>query len=121
MNDLDYDEEDDAINEDMKNFNELGLIRDSEVLYQNQNQTSLSDKGKPIITNNINNNKNQKFLNQTLNIPNKIKENLIDNSSEEINEDNDADQEDFKNRNKTELNNTLDDVWTMHIYGIQWS
>ena len=115
MNDLDYDEEDDAINEDMKNFNELGLIRDSEVLYQNQNQTSLSDKGKPI--NIHNNNKNPKFFNQTLNIPNKIKENLINDSTEEINEDNDADQEDFKNRNKTELNNTLDDVWTMHIYG----
>ena len=68
------DEEDNIINEDMNKFNELGLIRDSENLYANQ--INDSDKGKPNI--------NKTSLNYSLNIHNKISDNLANDSQEKL-------------------------------------
>ena len=101
----DDDEEDNIINEDMNKFNELGLIRDSDYA----NQINYSDKRKPNI--------NKTSLNYSLNIHNKISDNLANNSQEEIDENNDAEPEDLVGRNQDKLNNTLDDIWTIHIYG----
>ena len=111
MEDSEFDEEDNQINEDMKNFNELGLIRDS--LGINENQNNPPEKLYP----NNNNNKNKNFFNKTIDIPNKIKENLDNKSQEDTDENNDADPENFKEFNKTEYDNNLDDVLTLHIFG----
>ena len=107
MADFEDDDEDNIIKEDMNNFNELGLIRDSENLYTNQ--TNNSDKVRP--------NNNKTSLNYSLNFHNKISDNLANDSQEEIDENNDAEPEDLVGRNQDKLNNTLDDIWTIHIYG----
>ena len=107
MADFEDDEEDNAINEDMNKFNELGLILDSENLYTNQ--TNKSNKGRQ--------NNNKTSLNYSLNFHNKISDNLANDSQEEIDENNDAEPEDLVGRNQDKLNNTLDDIWTIHIYG----
>ena len=86
------------INEDRNKFNELGLIRDSDYA----NQKIYSDKGKP--------NNNKTSLNYSLNIHNKISDNLANDSQEEIDENNDAEPEDLVGRNQDKLNNTLDDI-----------
>ena len=108
MEDSEFDEEDNQINEDMKNFNELGLIRDS--LGTNENQNNPPEKLYP-------NYNNKNFFNKTIDIPNKIKENLDNKSQEDTDENNDADPEEFKEFNKTEFENNLDDVLTLHIFG----
>jgi hypothetical protein len=89
----------------MSKFNELGLMRDTDNLYNN----NFSDKGKPTT--------NRSVLNNSLNLHNKIRENLANDSQEEIDENNDAEPEDLIGRNQDKLNNTLDDIWTIHIYG----
>ena len=101
------DEEDNVINEDMSKFNELGLMRDSEDGYNNSN-INISDKGKP---------SNRSVFNNTLNFHNKIRENLANDSQEETDENNDAEPEGLAGRNQGDLNNTLDDIWTLHIFG----
>ena len=103
------DEEDNVINEDMNKFNELGLMRDSEDGYNNNNiNMNSSDKGKP---------SNRSVFNNSLNLHNKIRENLANDSQEEIDENNDAEPEELVGRNQGDLNNTLDDIWTLHIFG----
>ena len=103
------DEEDNVINEDMTKFNELGLMRDSEDGYNNNNiNINSSDKGKP---------SNRSVFNNSLNLHNKIRENLANDSQEEIDENNDAEPEELVGRNQGDLNNTLDDIWTLHIFG----
>ena len=99
------DDEDNVINEDMSKFNELGLMRDTDNLYNN----NFSDKGKPTT--------NRSVLNNSLNLHNKIRENLANDSQEEIDENNDAEPEELVGHNQDKLNNTLDDIWTIHIYG----
>ena len=103
------DEEDNVINQDMSKFNELGLMRDSEDGYNNNNiNMNSSDKGKP---------SNRSVFNNSLNLHNKIRENLANDSQEEIDENNDAEPEELVGRNQGDLNNTLDDIWTLHIFG----
>ena len=103
------DDEDNVINEDMNKFNELGLMRDSEDGYNNNNiNMNSSDKGKP---------SNRSVFNNSLNLHNKIRENLANDSQEEIDENNDAEPEELVGRNQGDLNNTLDDIWTLHIFG----
>ena len=103
------DEEDNVINEDMSKFNELGLMRDSEDGYNNNKiNINSSDKGKP---------SNRSVFNNSLNLHNKIRENLANDSQEEIDENNDAEPEELVGRNQGDLNNTLDDIWTLHIFG----
>ena len=103
------DEEDNVINEDMNKFNELGLMRDSEDGYNNNNiNMNSSDKGKP---------SNRSVFNNSLNLHNKIRENLANDSQEEIDENNDAEPEELVGRNQGDLNNTLDDIWTYIFLG----
>ena len=52
-----------------------------------------------------------------MSIHNKITDNLVNDSQEEIEENNDAEPEDLVGHNQDILNNTLDDIWTIHIYG----
>ena len=103
MEDFDENEGDDIINEDINKFNESGLIHNSKGLYRNH--INLYDKGKANIFNN------------SLDIQNKISENLANDFQEEINENNDAEPEEFAGRNQNKLNNTFDDIWSLHIYG----
>jgi hypothetical protein len=93
----------------MNKFNELGLMRDSEDGYINNNiNMNSSDKGKP---------SNRSVFNNSLNLHNKIRENLANDSQEETDENNDAEPEELVGRNQGDLNNTLDDIWTLHIFG----
>ena len=81
MADFEEEEEDDdrILKEDMKNFNELGLMRDID--FVNQNYLQDSDKGKF--------NSNKTVLNASLKIPNKLSANLREDSQEELDENND--------------------------------
>jgi hypothetical protein len=93
----------------MSKYNELGLMHDSEDGYNNNNINMNSwDKGKP---------SNRSVFNNSLNLHNKIRENLANDSQEEIDENNDAEPEELVGRNQGDLNNTLDDIWTLHIFG----
>ena len=89
----------------MKNFNELGLMRDSQ-------EGNLSDSA-----NRLNQFYNKTSLNLSTNIHNKIAEELAKDLDEEIDENNDAEPEELGGRNQDELNNTLDDIWTLHLFG----
>ena len=106
MADFDEDEEKN-INEDLSNFNELGLIRDSQNASSNRvNNSDYSNKKN-----------NLTFLNNTLNMHNKIAENLAEDSQEEIDENNDAEPEELIRHDEDDMNKTVDDIWAMQIYG----
>ena len=106
MADFDEDEEKN-INEDISNLNELGLIRDSQNASSNRvNNSDYSNK-----------NNNLTFLNNTLNMHNKIAENLAEDSQEEIDENNDAEPEELIRHDEDDMNKTVDDIWAMQIYG----
>ena len=106
MADFDEDEEKN-INEDISNFNELGLIRDSQNASSNRvNNSDYSNKKN-----------NLTFLNNTLNMHNKIAENLAEDSQEEIDENNDAEPEELIRHDEDDMNKTVDDIWAMQIYG----
>ena len=106
MADFDEDEEKN-INEDISNLNELGLIRDSQNASSNRvNNSDYSNKKN-----------NLTFLNNTLNMHNKITENLAEDSQEEIDENNDAEPEELIRHDEDDMNKTVDDIWAMQIYG----
>ena len=106
MADFDEDEEKN-INEDISNLNELGLIRDSQNASSNRvNNSDYSNKKN-----------NLTFLNNTLNMHNKIAENLAEDSQEEIDENNDAEPEELIRHDEDDMNKTVDDIWAMQIYG----
>ena len=92
MEDSEIDEEENKINEDINNFNEIGLIPDSEIKNSNKN-------------------------NNTLNIPNNIAENLDNNLQKENDENNDEEQEEFKEFNNPEFENNLEDALAADIDG----
>ena len=104
-----FDDEDEEknINEDISNLNELGLIRDSQNASSNRvNNSDYSNKKN-----------NLTFLNNTLNMHNKIAENLAEDSQEEIDENNDAEPEELIRHDEDDMNKTVDDIWAMQIYG----
>ena len=104
---IEDDEEDEKINEDMNKFNELGLMRDSNDSYDKKINSPDDYKYNDYKTS----------LNYSLDIHKKIKKKLIKDSEEEINENKDAESEDLERRNHNQLNKTLDDLWTLKIYG----
>ena len=106
MADFDEDEEKN-INEDISNLNELGLIRDSQNASSNRVNNSYYSNKKNNLT----------FLNNTLNMHNKIAENLAEDSQEEIDENNDAEPEELIRHDEDDMNKTVDDIWAMQIYG----
>ena len=103
----DFEEDEDKVNEDIANLNELGLIRDSQ--NASSNRVSNSDYS--------NKKNNLTFLNNTLNMHNKIAENLAEDSQEEIDENNDAEPEELIQHDEDDMNKTVDDIWAIQIYG----
>ena len=87
------------------NPEQIELVRDSDEVRRN----TVSTFG---FLQNKNNNKNR-----TLNAHNEIARNLAQNSEEETDENNDADPEELIQRDPDEMNKTLDDIWTLQIFG----
>ena len=101
------DTEENIINDDISNFNEMGLIPDS---------TAISNKS------NLNSKDNKKgHKDKTLPaksvkiIPNRLSKHLDDDSIDETEENIDADPEDIISPNSR--TKTLDDLWTLHMFG----
>ncbi len=82
----------------------LELVRDSEDFRRNTVSTFGFAK---------NNNK----MNQTLNAHNEIARNLNADYQIETDENNDADPEELNQRDPDDMNKTLDDIWTLQIFG----
>ena len=98
--------EDNIMNEDMTNFKELGLIRDSNALHNSELNTSEvkktdTDKTGATISVKFTNRLSENFTNEFLN--------------EELDENNDAKPEEIAAHSP--FNNTLDDIWTLHMFG----
>jgi amino acid permease len=53
----------------------------------------------------------------TMGPSNKIAQDLADDSTDEIDENNDADPEDLNQHDNDDLNKTLDEIWTLQIFG----
>ena len=100
--------DDNPLNNTENNFDNVGIIRESDNTRRNTvsivgfgNQNNLTAKG----------------LNQTVNAHNKIAKNLADDDQEEIDENNDAEPEELDAHSPDDMNKTLDDIWTLQIYG----
>ena len=101
-------EEENFLNNSQNQFNSVGLARESD----NTRRNTVS-----IVNFGISNKSTKKGLNQTINAHNKIAENLAKDSENEIDENNDAEPEELIQRNPDDMNKTLDDIWTLQIYG----
>ena len=106
MADFGSEEEENEIKEDMNKFNELGLMRDSNGLFLNKhdNPNKFRSVSKPA-------------FNNSLKLSNKLLDDFGEDSQEEEDENNDAEPEEIIGRDPNELNKTLDDLWTVHIFG----
>ena len=109
MSDIGLEEEDENL-DDQNNLNEMGLMPDSEVHHNDTVNVIGFGLAKNIP-------RDLKGLNQTINAHNKIKEELDKDSENEIDENNDADPEELDAYDPNDANRTIDDVWTMHIFG----
>ena len=105
----DFDDADNMLNMSDNKFNSVGIVRDSDDA--RRNTVSIVNFGQG------NNANVRKGLNQTLKAHNKIAQNLADDSQEEIDENNDAEPEELVARDPDDMNKTLDDIFTMQIYG----
>ena len=105
----DFDDADNMLNMSDNKFNSVGIVRDSDDA--RRNTVSIVNFGQG------NNANTKKGLNQTLNAHNKIAQNLAEDSQEEIDENNDAEPEELVARDPDDMNKTLDDIFTMQIYG----
>ena len=110
MADFDTEEEEDEIKDDPNNLNEMGLMRDTDIAHND----TVNVIGFGVAKNMPN---NLKGLNQTMNVHNKIAEKLDKDSLDELDENNDAEPEDLDAYDPDDMNKTLDDVWTLRIYG----
>ena len=105
----DFDDAENMLNMSDNKFNSVGIVRDSDDA--RRNTVSIVNFGQG------NNANAKKGLNQTLNAHNKIAQNLAEDSQEEIDENNDAEPEELVARDPDDMNKTLDDIFTMQIYG----
>ena len=106
----DFDEN--PLNNTENNFNDVGIIRESD----NTRRNTISIVG--FGNQNNENNLTRKGLNQTINAHNRIAKNLAeDDDQEETDENNDAEPEELDARSPDDMNKTLDDIWTLQIYG----
>ena len=105
----DFDDAENMLNMSDNKFNSVGIVRDSDDT--RRNTVSIVNFGQG------NNANVRKGLNQTLKAHNKIAQNLADDSQEEIDENNDAEPEELVARDPDDMNKTLDDIFTMQIYG----
>ena len=99
--------EDNIINEDMTNFNELGLIRDSRAL-ANTSQDKISKLQKTSTDKTVSSK-------SVMIDPDRLSQHFLDDFSEEIDENNDAEPEEIIDHYSP--NKTLDDIWTLHMFG----
>ena len=105
--------DDNPLNNTENNFNDVGIIRESD--NTRRNTVSIVNFGPG---QNAENKYNKpKGLNQTINAHNKIAQNLADEDEEETDENNDAEPEELDARSPGDMNKTLDDIWTLQIYG----
>ena len=103
----DFDDTDNMLNTSENKFNSVGIMRDSDNNRRNTVSIVIFGQGS----------KPQKGLNQTLNAHNKIAQNLANENMEEVDENNDAEPEELVQRDPDDMNKTLDDIFTMQIYG----
>ena len=99
----DFEDTENMINTSENKFNSVGIVRDSDDARRN----TVSIVGNP----------QKGGLNQTMKVHNKIAQNLAEDSQEEIDENNDAEPEELVARDPDDMNKTLDDIFTLQIYG----
>ena len=104
----DFDDNENMLNQSENKFNSVGIMRDSD--NQGRNTVSVSNFAES-------SQKKRKGLNQTLNVQNKIAQNLANDSQEEPDENNDAEPEELYDRNPDDMNKTLDDIFVLQIFG----
>ena len=97
-------EDENFLNNSQNQFNSVGIDRES------RNTVTIVNFG-------VSKPSTKKGLNQTINAHNKIAENLAKDSEDETDENNDAEPEELIQRNPDDMNKTLDDIWTLQIYG----
>ena len=97
-------EDENFLNNSQNQFNSVGIERES------RNTVTIVNFG-------VSKPSTKKGLNQTINAHNKIAENLAKDSEDETDENNDAEPEELIQRNPDDMNKTLDDIWTLQIYG----
>ena len=99
----DFEDTENMLNTSENKFNSVGIVRDSDDARRN----TVSIVGNP----------QKGGLNQTMKVHNKIAQNLAEDSQEEIDENNDAEPEELVARDPDDMNKTLDDIFTLQIYG----
>ena len=104
----DFDDNENMLNQSENKFNSVGIMRDSD--NQGRNTVSVSNFAES-------SQKKRKGLNQTLNVQNKIAQNLANDSQEEPDENNDAEPEELYDRDPDDMNKTLDDIFVLQIFG----
>ena len=100
----DFDDNENMLNQSENKFNSVGIMRDSD--NQGRNTVSVSNFAES-------SQKKRKGLNQTLNVQNKIAQNLANDSQEEPDENNDAEPEELYDRDPDDMNKTLDDIFVL--------
>ena len=99
----DFEDTENMLNTSENKINSVGIVRDSDDARRN----TVSIVGNP----------QKGGLNQTMKVHNKIAQNLAEDSQEEIDENNDAEPEELVARDPDDMNKTLDDIFTLQIYG----
>ena len=104
-----FEENENMLNQSENKFNSVGIMRDSD--NSGRNTVSITNLGESDPQ------KRKKGFNQTLNIRNQIAQNLAKDSGEEEDENNDAEPEELYERDKDDMNKTLDDIFTLQMFG----
>jgi len=103
----DFEDTENMLNTSENKFNSVGIVRDSDDARRNTVSIVNFGQGNP----------QKGGLNQTMKAHNKIAQNLAEDSQEEIDENNDAEPEELVARDPDDMNKTLDDIFTLQIYG----
>ena len=104
-----FEENENMLNQSENKFNSVGIMRDSD--NSGRNTVSITNLGESDPQ------KRKKGFNQTLNIRNQIAQNLAKDSGEEEDENNDAEPEELYERDKDDMNKTLDDIFALQMFG----
>ena len=104
-----FEENENMLNQSENKFNSVGIMRDSD--NSGRNTVSITNLGESDPQ------KKKRGFNQTLNIRNQIAQNLAKDSGEEEDENNDAEPEELYERDKDDMNKTLDDIFALQMFG----
>ena len=104
-----FEENENMLNQSENKFNSVGIMGDSD--NSGRNTVSITNLGESDPQ------KRKKGFNQTLNIRNQIAQNLAKDSGEEEDENNDAEPEELYERDKDDMNKTLDDIFALQMFG----